>query len=72
MLITELSSIQFCNPRNAHIDFLNLIPGRIIDNSRLPQSKHGLKLPDCLFCPLSVNSVHRSLRNFRVNFSDRI
>ena len=68
MLITELSSIQFCNPRNAHIDFLNLIPGRIIDNSRLPQSKHGLKLPDCLFCPLSVNS----LRNFRVNFSDRI
>lgn len=49
---------KFCDSGNSHIDFLNLIPGRIINDSGSRQSKEGLKGPNRILRGFPEDSIH--------------
>lgn len=66
------NSPRFCNPAHAHINLRNLIPGRIVHNSRLGQIKDSLEGTHGICGVLPVDTVRGNPGDGRVVLGDAV
>ncbi len=59
-------------PAHAHIDFRNLIPGRVVDDSGLGEIKDALEYPDSLGGARTIDAVRGDAGNGGIILGDAV